>query len=114
MLSVRSLTITMSSDENINDEKRLSNSLNDEKPPIQIPPARRSKRMARKIPGKVNKPHRSRLTQQRPSKNTTSVNVKTVSALRRNNAFYQGTVVGSFLGATLSTVITTAVAKLFG
>ncbi|AQZ16549.1 PRM3 (YPL192C) [Zygosaccharomyces parabailii] len=105
----------MPSDENINDEKRLNSSLNDEKHLIEIPPTRRSKRMARKIPGKVNKPHRSRLTQQRlPSKNTSSANAKTVPALRRNNAFYQGTVVGSFLGATLSTVITTVVAKLFG
>ncbi|AQZ11228.1 PRM3 (YPL192C) [Zygosaccharomyces parabailii] len=104
----------MSSYENSNDEKRL-NPLNDEKPPIPIPPTRRSKRMARKIPGKVHKPHRSRLAQQRlPSRNTSSVNVKTVSPLRRNNAFYQGTVVGSFLGATLSTVITTVVAKLIG
>lgn len=108
----------MSSDEQSPriDKAAIKCSSDDEKTSVEVTPAKRAKHVQRKTHGKVAKPLRNcKVSTRLRPRTTAQANEKTSAAAPpKSDLFYQGAVVGSFLGATLSTVITSAVSKLLG
>lgn len=85
-------------------------------------PVKRVKKLEKKpltpTKGKVTKPTRQRTVSPRMRAKqvalATTKNPPQLQQRKTNDSFYQGALVGSFLGATLSTVVTNAIAKLLG
>ncbi|CAR29429.1 hypothetical protein ZYGR_0AD01110 [Zygosaccharomyces rouxii] len=88
---------------------------------VEVSPVKRVKRLEKKpltpTKGRVSKPARQRTVSPRmKAKQVALATTRNPQQQQRQNkdSFYRGALLGSFLGATLSTVITNAIAKLLG
>lgn len=108
----------------MSDDEKDSKSEHDEETFVEASPVKKVKKLDKKPPtpvkGRVSKPVRQRTvsartkTRQAATTTTRDQHQHQHQQPRSNDSFYQGALLGSFLGATLSTVITNAVSKLIG
>lgn len=106
----------------MSDDEKTSKTEHDEETFVEASPVKKVKPLEKKTPtptkGRVSKPGRQRTASARSKARqvamTTTRDQQQHQQKRSNNSFYQGALLGSFLGATLSTVITNAVSKLVG
>lgn len=100
---------------------------NEDDSPVDALPVKRAKKLEKKpvisTKGKVSKPTKQRISSPRLrakqlgsviNRNQLQEQLEQRQQKKGNDSFYRGALVGSFLGATLSTVITNAIAKLLG